>query len=146
MIQKIHHLNEDQLKVIYVGVDLQNLELSKSREELRRELKVPEDIFVILSVGRHVPRKNFQLVIKAVNQIKKKNPDVKIHYYLIGAGEETENLKRITKELKLENEIRFLGICDIQPFYNLSLRPTVFSFPFCTTILLLWYDIRKISL
>ena len=115
IIKKIHHLNEDKLEVIYVGVDIDSLEIKETKAELRKEYNISSDNFVILSVGRHVPRKNFQLVLRALNKINNLNlnPSFKIKYFLIGEGEETANLKQLTKDLNLENHVMFLGRCDI---------------------------------
>lgn len=123
IMRRIHHLDENKLEVIYVGIDINTLEIKETKSELRKEFDVPDDNFVILSVGRHVSRKNFQLVLKAVYEIKKSNPSLKIKYYLIGEGEETINLKTLVKKLKLQNEVKFLGVCDIETrnkFYKLS--------------------------
>ena len=119
----MHHLNENQLEIIFVGLDLEELEVKKSKKELRKEFNIPEDQFVLLSVGRHVPRKKFDLVIKAVNEIKKLKPSLNIKYILIGDGQETLYLKNLTKQFNLESQIEFLGSCDLEKrnkFYKLS--------------------------
>ncbi len=129
LIKKIHHLNEDKLEVIYVGVDTESLKVKETKLELRKEFNIPTNEFVILSVGRHIPRKNFQLVLKALNKINKLSfyydaflnrfvsikyiNHYKIKYYLIGEGEETVVLKRLTEDLNLKNQVVFLGRCDI---------------------------------
>ena len=119
----MHHLNENQLEIIYVGLNLEELEVKKSKNELRKEFNINENEFVLLSVGRHVPRKKFDLVIKAVSEIKKLKPSLNIKYILIGDGQETLNLKNLTEQLNLENQIEFLGSCDIEKrnkYYKLS--------------------------
>ena len=115
IIKKMHHLNEEKLEVIYVGVDIDSLEIKETKSELRKEFNISNDNFVILSVGRHIPRKNFQLVLRALNEINRLNlnPSFKIKYFLIGEGEETTNLKQLTKDLNLENQVVFLGRCDV---------------------------------
>ena len=115
IIKKIHHLDDEKLEVIYVGVDIDSLEIKETKSELRKEFNISNDNFVILSVGRHIPRKNFQLVLKALSEINKLklNPSFKIKYFLIGEGEETTNLKQLTKDLNLENQVVFLGRCDV---------------------------------
>ena len=115
LIKKMHHLNEEKLEVIYVGVDTDSLEIKKTKLELRKEFNISTDNFIILSVGRHVPRKNFQLVLRALNEINtlNLNPSSNIKYFLIGEGEETTNLKQLTKDLDLENQVIFLGSCDV---------------------------------
>jgi len=123
IIKKMHHLNENQLETIFVGLDLKELEVKKSKKELRKEFNIPENQFVLLSVGRHVPRKKFDLVIKAVSEIKKLKPSLNIKYILIGEGKNTLYLKNLTKQLNLESQIEFLGSCDLEKrnkFYKLS--------------------------
>lgn len=122
-IKKIHHLDENKLAVIYYGLIPEDYKIRESREELRKELNIPEDHFVLLSVGRHILRKRFDLVIEAIQDLKEKVPSIKIKYYLIGKGEETPRLKEITEELNLEKEIEFLGFTDIKTrnkFFKLS--------------------------
>ncbi|MCK4380912.1 MAG: glycosyltransferase family 4 protein, partial [Candidatus Lokiarchaeota archaeon] len=123
LIKKIHHVNENKLAVIYYGLIPEDYKIRKSKEELRKEFNIPEDQFVLLSVGRHVLRKRFDIVIEAIKIIKEKVPSIKIKYYLIGKGEETPRLKKMTEELGLEKEIEFLGFTDIKTrnkFFKLS--------------------------
>lgn len=123
IIKKMHHLNEHQLEIIYVGLDLKELEVKKSKKELRKEFNIPENQFILLSVGRHAPRKKFDLVIKAISEIKKLKPSLNIKYILIGDGQETPYLKNLTKQLNLESQIEFLGSSDLEKrnkFYKLS--------------------------
>ena len=111
IIKKIHHLSDDNLEVIYVGVDISLLKVKETKLEIRKDFNIPDDTFVILSVGRHVQRKNFQLVLRALNMINKLDFRFKskIKYYLIGDGEETANLKQLTIDLNLEKQVVFLG-------------------------------------
>jgi len=123
IIKQIHHLNENQLEIIFVGLDLKELEVKQSKKELRKEFNIPENQFVLLSVGRHVSRKKFDLVIKAVDKIKKLKLSLDIKYILIGDGQETQYLKNLTNQLNLENHVEFLGSCDLEKrnkFYKLS--------------------------
>ena len=73
----MHHLN-----VVYVGLNFGELNVKNSKKELRQIFNIPEDQFVILSVGRHVSRKKFDLVIKAVSEIKKLKPSLSIKYFV----------------------------------------------------------------
>ncbi|MHA1374799.1 MAG: glycosyltransferase family 4 protein [Promethearchaeota archaeon] len=123
LIEKIHHLNNDQVKVIYVGVNLDDLEIDDTKVDLRRKFNISSESKILLSVGRHVERKNFGLVIRALGEIKKTRPDLNIEYYLVGEGPETVNLKKIVKKLNLEKDVKFLGNCDIETrnkFYKMS--------------------------
>ncbi|MFX0075248.1 MAG: glycosyltransferase family 4 protein [Candidatus Hermodarchaeota archaeon] len=123
LIKQIHHLGDDQVKVIYVGVNLEDLKVTNTKEELKKEFNIPIDNKILLSVGRHVERKNFGLVIRALGELKKARPDLKIKYYLVGEGPETVNLKSLSKNLNLEEDVKFLGNCDINTrnkFYKMA--------------------------
>jgi phosphatidylinositol alpha-1,6-mannosyltransferase len=131
LIKKIHHLKNSQVKVIYVGINLEDLEIEDTKENLRKKFNIPLEDQILLSVGRHVERKNFGLVIKALGEIIKIRPKLNIKYYLVGEGPETQNLKNLVKKLNLENYVKFLGSCDIKTrnmFYKMSdvfLMPSV---------------------
>ena len=109
LIQTIHRLSEDKLVIINRGIMLEDYAVKESKQELRKQLEVNEKDFVLISVGNHVPRKKFDLVIKAIDQIKKTHPTIPIKYFLIGHGRFTPKLKEITRNLKLEDEVKFLG-------------------------------------
>lgn len=123
LIKSIHNLNEDKLTIINRGIVLDDYEVKESKEELRRKLNIEENCYVLLSVGNHVKRKGFNLVIKAVDKIVKKDPSMRIKYYLIGCGPYTQKLKKMTEELKLNKFIEFLGEIDNNKrnkYYKLS--------------------------
>jgi len=98
--------------IIPYGITIEDYEISKSKLQLRKELKIRSNEFVILSVGRHVYRKGFDFIIKALKNIKNKVPNFNFKYYLIGKGPETHNLKFLTKKYGLEKNIQFLGFIE----------------------------------
>jgi len=133
LIKKIHHLNDHQVQVIYVGVNLDELVIKDTKEDLRRRYNISLESKLLLSVGRHVKRKNFSLVIRALEEIKKFSPNLKIRYYLVGEGPETKNLKNLVDKLNLEHYVQFLGSCDLETrnkFYKMS---DIFLMPSITT-------------
>jgi glycosyltransferase involved in cell wall biosynthesis len=89
-----------------VGIDtdkFSNLNINKG--SLRKEIKVPEDSFVLLSVGELNKNKNHEVVIRALHKIGNKD----IHYVICGEGPLEEYLIQLTKTLKLDNQVHFLG-------------------------------------
>ncbi|CAI3923101.1 glycosyltransferase [Commensalibacter communis] len=62
-------------------------------------------IFHIGSMGRLHPVKNFDVMIKSIDYINKKYPDVgqRIHFSIAGAGEEEHKLRNLIQELQLKN-------------------------------------------
>lgn len=96
-------------KVYYVpgvGINLEKIEnLKVDIKQKKKELVIPEDIPVLLSVGELIKRKNHKTVLKALSQIKDKN----FIYLICGRGVLKEYLHNLTKQLGLESKVKFLG-------------------------------------
>ena len=60
----------------------------------------------LVTVSRYDKRKNHEKVIMALRNLKEIYPN--IIYICIGTGDEEENLKKLVKELSLENQVKFL--------------------------------------
>lgn len=89
----------------------------------RQELSLPEDAFVVLSVGELNKNKNHEVVIRAIGKID--NPG--IHYLVCGQGNLDGYLRNLSKELGLENQVHLLGFRkDIPEICKVS---DVFAFP-----------------
>lgn len=66
-----------------------------------------ENAKIILSVGRLVKLKGFDLVISVLPRILKQIPNAV--YVIVGEGEERENLQRLAVEQGVENKVIFTG-------------------------------------
>lgn len=87
-----------------VGVDLSRFsESKKSRKDVLSTLYIPNDNFVILSVGELNTNKNHQQIINALGQLT--NSDVT--YMIAGLGQSGEDLKRCAQENNVD--LRLLG-------------------------------------
>jgi len=89
-----------------VGLDtkkLTNVTIDKSVK--RKELGLPEDAFVVLSVGELNKNKNHETVIKALAKINDRN----IYYVICGQGPLENYLKNLIKEVRLEKQAHLLG-------------------------------------
>ena len=73
--------------------------------EKRREIGVPEDALLLLSVGELNENKNHQIIIKALAKLK--NPD--LHYAIAGLGDKSEFLLDLSRELGVEEQVHLLG-------------------------------------
>lgn len=123
LIRKIYNLPKDKVLTINRGLNLKESNVRESKEELRQRLNIPRNQFVLLSVGRHISRKRFDLVIKAIKRIKDLDQKIDIKYFLIGDGPLTSNLEKLARDLNLDNEVKFLGRIDMlkrNQFYKLS--------------------------
>src|SRR5690606_25159636 len=70
-----------------------------------------------LSVGRFVSKKAHYLTILAFNEVLKKHPDAKL--YLAGDGDLYEACINITNSLKIQNNVCFLGVIEIDQYLEL---------------------------
>ena len=123
ILRNLFNFVENNIDLAPTGLFFKEYEIKESKEELRKDFGISKNSFIIISVGRHISRKKFDLVIKAIKEIDRKYPSFLIEYYLLGEGEFTPNLKTLTRELDLENKVKFLGFCDTHTrnkFYKLS--------------------------
>jgi len=89
-----------------VGIDLQkyaDIEVDKSLK--RKEISVPHDATLLISVGEINENKNHETVIRALNEIKNDN----IYYVIAGKGGKQGYLKELVDKLSLNNNVKFLG-------------------------------------
>jgi glycosyltransferase involved in cell wall biosynthesis len=94
-------------------------------QSLLEQAKVPIDHLwfknkttpIVAGIGRFVRYKGFDILINAVGILKSRG--MTIRCILLGEGPEFENLKAMTRELRIENSIDFLGF-DINPYRWLS--------------------------
>lgn len=107
-----------------VGIDLsQYKNASIDRKEKRREIGVPENAFLLLSVGELNKNKNHQIIIRAMARLDR--PDV--HYAIAGTGPEQENLLKLARELGISDQVHLLGYRRDIPALNRA--ADVFCFP-----------------
>ena len=99
------------VRVIPNGVDVNKFKPDlQSRENLRKYYKL-ENKNVLISVGRIVGWKGYQLVIKSLQELD-------FFYVIIGNGEYLEELKKLAKQLNVENKVLFLGAIDNNELSN----------------------------
>lgn len=107
-----------------VGIDLSRFEKIKvDRTEKRRELGVPEDAFLLVSVGELNENKNHQVIIKAMAKLD--NPNV--HYAIAGRGDKKDYLLSLAESLGVADRLHLLGYRRDIPELNAS--ADAFCFP-----------------
>lgn len=107
-----------------VGIDLSRFEnVTVDRATKRREIGVPEDAFLLLSVGELNENKNHQIVIKALAKLN----DPNVHYAIAGRGDKKDYLLELAKELGVSERVHLLGYRKDIP--ELNHVANVFCFP-----------------
>lgn len=96
-------VNMSKEKIIEINnpTDIDRIE-NLSNENIKIEFNKNDKIF--LCVGRLVPQKGFDLIIKIMPLL---NRTIKL--YILGEGNEKENLLNLIKKLKLEEQVFLLG-------------------------------------
>lgn len=109
-----------------VGIDIDKINsIQGNKEELCKELNIPSDSTLLLSVGELSKRKNHEVIIRSLSQLPNN-----VHYLICGQGQLENYLLDVAKELKIENRFHLLGYrtnipqimksCDIYVFPSLQ--------------------------
>ena len=89
-----------------VGVDISKIKQTVvNREEYKKSIGVPKGAVLILSIGELIERKNHQVIIKALGELKRDD----IYYAICGKGPLLEDLKKLANELGIGDKVIFLG-------------------------------------
>lgn len=99
-----------------IGVDTKKFsDCAVDRAEKRKELGIPENATLLVSVGELNRNKNHAVVIKALAKLNNTN----IYYLIAGKGNLEGYLNDLIKNLNLENNIRLLSYrTDIAELYK----------------------------
>lgn len=90
---------------------------NSSRDQLRHELNIPADTFVLGHVGRFTYSKNHELLLRIFEAMLKKSPEAKL--LLIGEGELEEHIRKTVEEKKLKDHVIFTGArTDVNKLYS----------------------------
>lgn len=100
-----------KINVIPTGIDTEKFKKTKKMEkeiqELKKKYKMKQEDFIIGSVGRIAQEKSFDELIKFTQKLIKDNKNIKL--IIVGDGPELNNLKELTKSLKIDKNVIFTG-------------------------------------
>lgn len=111
----------DSFRIHGVGVDNHRYQpVSDSENEIMKlNMGFNEKQKILLCIGELLPNKNQQMLIRAMNCVVKKNPNVVL--LLAGNGAEEEKLKCLVSKLNLDKYVKFLGYCtNLEDFQKIS--------------------------
>ena len=111
-------------KVYYVpGVGIDSEKFGKAsidKGAKRRELGIPEDAVLLLSVGELNQNKNHETVIRAI-------ADMNVYYVIAGTGESQQHLESLIDTHNLQDRVKLLGFRnDVKELYEAA---DIFVFP-----------------
>jgi len=99
------------------------------RTEIKKKYNLKEDNKIILFVGRIASEKSIDKVIKALAIIKKRNTS-KEKLLIVGNGPAMDELKQLTRSLKVEEDVIFTGTVsyeEIRHYYKMAYVFTIAS-------------------
>jgi len=103
------------VKAISCGIDFEKFNTKNKGEYLRKRYKISK-VPVLLWVGRLDKDKNVDMTLHALSKALKK---VNLHFVIAGVGAEAENLKDLTKKLKIQKHVTFAGFVPDKDLPNL---------------------------
>ena len=108
-LSKIHKIcPENKIEVIPLGFDLErfNTDKDSKRKEFRKKWNLKENEIAIGIIGRLVPIKNHKFFIDAIQEVLKKSK-VPIRAFIVGDGEEKQNIINYIKNKNLDFSLNY---------------------------------------
>ena len=102
------NVKKHKIDLIYNAVDIEQFRYHPQKRIAIRKRYGLEDHLVVGHVGRFIYEKNHELLIDIFHQFHKQHPDSIL--ILLGNGEEEEKIKRKVREMKLNANVKFLGV------------------------------------
>ncbi|MGX7417601.1 glycosyltransferase family 4 protein [Carnobacterium gallinarum] len=113
------------IKIIPTGIDFQSFEqtdyLQQQTNELKKELGLSEDDFVLVWLGRVAYEKNLEEILRELPAILMEQSNTKL--VIVGDGPAKKDSEKIVQELGLNEVVQFLGEQNwenINKFYQLG--------------------------
>lgn len=114
------------IEVIPTGINLAEYERVKVDEDYKQKLGIDDREDILLFVGRLATEKNIDFLIKALQPVLNDKDDLKL--LMTGDGPKKEKLIEMTKELEINNQVKFLGRKDREELIKLYKLADLFTF------------------
>lgn len=98
LAEKMAGGNSDKIKVVYNGIDIDKFSFIDDKNRQHN---------LILGIGRLVPKKGFDLLLRACKILKDNNISFKC--LIVGDGTDANDLQALRNDLDLRDEVEFLG-------------------------------------
>jgi L-malate glycosyltransferase len=103
-------ISSQKITTVELGVDIMKYAFdANTRAKVRQSWGVDDSIVTIGFVGSFRPEKNIEALIRAYGMLLRKPWSVKTRLIIIGSGVLANELTRLASELKIANEVIFLG-------------------------------------
>ena len=112
------------ISVIPTGLSLerfQNVQNTLFSQELKEKLSIPNDVPVIVTLGRLAQEKKIDFIIQQMTHPVIQNS--KAHLVIVGDGPDRERLENLADHLKLHNTVHFTGMVapqNVSTYYQIG--------------------------
>ena len=106
-----------------IGVNTARLKSKEKQTDIRTELGLSAEDFIVLSAGELNKNKNHKVIIEAISQLHDKS----IKYILCGKGKLREKLDQLAEEYHVSDQVFFLGYR--KDVVDICSQSDVFTFP-----------------
>ena len=107
---KFLKVHRDKITVIPNGINIDEFQVSYSKEECRRQLGLRGESRIILFIGALSPTKSPDVILRAMPILKKSVPNIKLIF--VGDGILKARLQKTSRELSVEEEVQFIDYVD----------------------------------
>jgi len=120
-------LPEEKVELIHNAVDTNLSAIRGGPEWLREKFDLPPEAVVCTAVGRLVPVKGYDVLVKAMQQISSQVPQ--LFCLIVGAGECREELAAQIRDGGLKDRVRLLGYHDREEALAILKSSDIFVMP-----------------
>jgi len=128
-VVKYDHAPDKLIHTIPNSINISSIQTSFSRESARKNLGLSNNDLVLGTIGRLEEQKGHKFLLEALSILKKENIYIKL--ILIGDGRLRKDLEALSKILKIEKQVLFLGtradIADLFPAMDVFIMPSLWE-------------------
>jgi len=104
---EVYQIDHEHVSIVPGGIDLGRFTPANDKQQIRRQLSIPDDKVILFSVRNLVPRMGLEKLIKALKIVVEEAPDV--HLVIGGQGPLKQDLKTLAENLGLDDCVSFAG-------------------------------------
>ncbi len=111
-LEKDIGINARKITVIPNGIDIARWEAYRNIDcpDISRSLRLPDDAILIGVVGRLVPFKGHEVLLKSMKQVVASHPNA--YLLIMGDGPLREKLEKQAGKLEISPHVKFMGFAD----------------------------------
>jgi glycosyltransferase involved in cell wall biosynthesis len=107
ILQENYRISSSKIAVIDMGVNTELFQ-ERSKKQIRRKINLSQSSLILVCVGNMIKDKGVHFLLQAVKSLIEEYPQLLL--YLIGDGEYSKVLKKLTLNMKIADIVIFVGV------------------------------------